>query len=108
MRRPLAVARVLADIAAADDARPVKGGVKHRRVTGHVEPLERFTRRAAERVKSEGFAARVDDVVKESAKLRAGELRGRIGDGLNQLVELQFGGKDLAEMVERGQDLRLL
>ena len=67
-----------------------------------------LARRARERVERVGFAAVLDDVVKERAELRVAQFDAGIGDHLDQPLEVVLGGDRDAGAVEHLERARLL
>src|SRR4051812_46395352 len=87
---PLAVARILGYVVAADDRRSVHRGREYRRRPRMPEILECRPRGAGKCIERELLALVVDDVVEESAELRAGQLRRRVGHRLDYAFDIEL------------------
>ena len=101
VRRHRAVARVLADVVAADRRAAAERGPEHLGGTRLAERRERLPRRARQRVQQIGLAVVVAAVVEERAEFRADELRGGVRDGLQQRFEIERRRQRLARALHQ-------
>ena len=108
MRRIVPVTRILADIVGAHDFRAAKCRLEDRCVARHAEFLESFARRTAERVEEVGFSALVQHIVVERAEFRAAQPGGDVGDGLDNLLEIETAAERLRAAIEGFEPAALL
>ena len=104
MRRVVAVAGILRDVRAADDASPLEGRLEDLGVPRHRELRERLPRNAGDRVERVRLARVIDDVVEERAELGRRQFRGGIGHRLHDSVLVQIRRDDGTDPVERFRD----
>ena len=96
------VTRVLRHVVEAYDALPRERGREERRVPRRAKLLECLLRRTRERVEVVA-ALVVGRVVEEGPELGTRQLRGRVGEGLEQPLEVELGREDPPHRVEGHQ-----
>jgi len=88
--RVLAVAGILRDIRRPNNTRSAKRWCEYLGIARHWKLRKRIDRRTGKRVEHVALAGIVDDVVEESPEFGARKLDTRIGDYLNQALQIGF------------------